>query len=211
MANPELLQYIKTVQVQGFSESTIREALVKSGWPQNDIDEAFRELNPSASVIPSIPVAPVLSTEHPQTLNSFNNSIAGSAIDKSLEYNSPFSIGLAIILFGTLMVLINKIIDDSALFTASVNGKLIFDAVLVVPFLLIAFMLHGSLARDGKRYLIISQPYFVTAAFLVVRLLWDTSAYILNANAAYGVYVVLLLVIAVLTGIIIFVQKYIKN
>jgi hypothetical protein len=80
-----------------------------------------------------------------------------------------------------------------------------------LPFLFVAFVLHGSFSKDNKRYLIISQPYFITAAFLLVRLLWDTSAYILNTNATYGVYVVLVLIIGVLTGIILFVQKYIKN
>ncbi len=210
MANQQLVEYIKKVQLQGFPEVTIREVLNKNGWQPVDINEAYLEIKRIEDILQKdAPMAPVpVLVGQPVIAVSQEKSILEKAV---IEYNSPFSIGLAIILFGALLILVNKVIDDSAISTVNANAKLIFDAMIILPFLVVAFILHGSFSEDNKRYLIISQPYFITSAWLLVRLLWDTSAYILNTNATYGVYVVLILVIAVLTGIVIFIQKYIKN
>lgn len=214
MANQKLVDYIETVGGQGFSEPMIRDVLAKNGWHDQDVNDAFsyirmvKETMASSAPVPDQPAKIDVSVIMP----SINKQASTQTVNNAFEYNSPYSIGLAIILFGALLVLINQIIDDSAWFTSSVNGKLIFDALLILPFLLVAFILHGSFhTEERKHFLIISQPYFLVSAFLLVRLLWDTSAYILDKNATYGVYVVLALIIAVLTGAIIFIQKYIKN
>ena len=212
MANIQLVDYIKKVKLQGFPEVTIREVLTKNGWQQSDVNDAFSEIDRIESILQKdAPLAPnaVLNSSQPSAAVSLDNK---SVLENTvIEYNSPFSIGLAIVLFISLMILINKIIDDSAMSTITVNGKLIFDAMVILPFLVVAFLLHGSFSEDNKRFLILSQPYFLASAFLLVRLLWDTSRYILNTNATYGVYIVLILVISVLTGVILFIQKYIKN
>ena len=210
MANQQLVEYIKKVQLQGFPEETVREVLIKNGWQSIDIESAFTEIKQMEYLLQNdAPLAPGAVAAQPPIINKpISNTIASKPV---VEYNSPFSIGLAIVLFGALLILVNKIIDDSALSAVNANGQLIFDALITLPFLLMAFILHGSFLVDNTRFLIISQPFFVVSAYLLVRLLWHTSAYILNTNATYGVYVVLILVIAVLTGIILFVQKYIKN
>lgn len=214
MANQKLVDYIETVGRQGFSEPMIRDVLSKNGWHEQNVNEAFsyirmiKETMSSSAPVPEKVEKVDVSVMMPSTARSAQTA----EISTINEYNSPYSIGLAIILFGALLVLINQIIDDSAFFTSSINGKLIFDAFLILPFLLVAFVLHGSFhTEERKHFLIISQPYFLVSAFLLVRLLWDTSAYILDKNATYGVYVVLALIIVVLTGVIIFIQKYIKN
>jgi cytochrome c biogenesis factor len=211
MVNPQLIDYIKKVKQQGFLEGSIKEVLIKNGWQVTDIDLAFSEIQQEEMILNSgAPLAPGATLLEPQrtttstVIEDYNNS-------KLTDHNSPFSVGLAIVLLGSLIVLVNKIITDSSTITVNANGELIFDALIILPFLLVAFVLHGSFSRDNKRFLILSQPYFITAAFLLVRLLWDTSTYILNTNATYGVYVVLILVILSLTGIILFVQKYIKK
>jgi tetrahydromethanopterin S-methyltransferase subunit B len=211
MANPQLVEYIKTVQGQGFPESTIREVLAKNGWQSSDVNEALESIKRMEEALqmtaPMAPGGPALketpATEGESQKIDYRNPV--------IEYNSPFSLGLAVVLFISLLILINKMIDDSAISTATINGKLIFDALVILPFLLVAFILHGGFASDNKRYAILSQPYFVASALLVCRLLWDTSVYIWNTNATYGVYIVLVLIIVVLTSIILFVQKYIKN
>jgi hypothetical protein len=212
MANQQLVEYIKKVQLQGFPEVTVREVLVKNGWQPNDINDAFLEIKRVEDLLQKdAPMAPSfvpVSVGQTVKVVSQEKSILEKAV---IEHNSPFSVGLAAVLFIALLILVNKIIDDSAISTVDANARLIFDAMIILPFLTVAFILNGSFSEDNKRYQIISQPYFVTSAWLLVRLLWDTSAYILNTNATYGVYVVLILVIAVLTGIVIFVQKYIKN
>ena len=209
MANEQLTHYIETVQTQGFSVSTIREVLAKNGWQSNDVEEAFSYLKlVKETMVNTAPVAPASLAQTP-AMSSTESTVSDHP---RMVYNSPFSVGLAIVLFGALLILINKTIDDSSWFTRGINSKLIFDALLILPFLLVAFILHGSFHTEQKKnFLIISQPYFLVSAILLVRLLWDTSSYILNKNATYGVYVVLALIIISLTCIIIFVQKYMKN
>lgn len=215
MASEQLTKYIETVSSQGFSEATIREVLSKNGWQSSDVNDAFLYLQQRKnSLSATAPIAPGMSTP-------INNNVANkeqippnlfneSSAHKDVEYNSPFSSGLAVILLVAIMIFLNKVIDDAGLYTNTINARLIFDVLIIIPFILIAFILRESFPNTGKRFLLVSQPYFVVSGVLLVRLLWDTSKYILNTNATYGVYVVLILVILVLTGSILFVQKYIK-
>ncbi len=208
MPSDALIQYIKTAQSQGFPESAIRAVLAQNGWAAPDIENAFSTL----SLVQNIPLPPTQAGQMPSpsvTPAPVSQTAARTVLSKSAEYNSPYSIGLAIIAFVSLLILVNKIIDDTATLTSGINQQLIFDALIIVPFLIMAFILHGSFSENRKRFLILSQPYFVTSGLLLVRLLWDTSRYILNASAVYGVYIVLIIVILVLTGLIIFVRKYI--
>ncbi len=210
MANQQLVEYIKNIKLQGYPEAAVREVLLKNGWQPIDIDTAYIEIKQIENLLQSgAPVAPGATPFQKPVTTISEPAIVNN--NKLIEYNSPFSIGLAIVLFGSLLILVNKIITDSGNITSNINGKLIFDAIIILPFLLAAFILHGSFTSTNKKFLIISQPYFLTSAFLLIRLLWDTSAYILNTNATYGVYVVLILIIISLTGITLFVQKYIKN
>lgn len=214
MANQQLTVYIESVKSQGFSDSTIREVLAKNGWAPHDVDEAFAYIaSVKETLIDTAPMAPgaVASGVIPVTQEKVLTDYYGtSSLKKSVEYNSPFSIGLAIVLIGAIMILLNKVIDDAAYYTTTINAQLVFDALIVIPFLLVAFIMHESFEGTGKRYLLMSQPYFIVSAVLLVRLLWDTSKYILNTSATYGVYIVLIMIILVLTGSILFVQKYIK-
>lgn len=47
MADAQLLQYILAQERAGFREDQIRQSLVSNGYPQEAIDEAFRELGPT--------------------------------------------------------------------------------------------------------------------------------------------------------------------
>lgn len=215
MVSEQLTKYIETVSSQGFSEATIREVLAKNRWQSADVNDAFLYLQQRKnSLSATAPIAPGMSTQINNNVakkeqilsNLFNESSA----HKDVEYNSPFSSGLAVVLLAAIMIFLNKVIDDAGLYTNTINARLIFDVLIIIPFILIAFILRESFPNTGKRFLLVSQPYFVVSGVLLVRLLWDTSKYILNTNATYGVYVVLILVILVLTGSILFVQKYIK-
>jgi len=220
MANEQLTQYIETVSSQGFSEATIREVLAKNGWQNMDVNDAFSyvKLQKDSLMAQAPKASPMMAPQ--ETLSIEMNSVRNDKILSNLydpttqktvvEYNSTFSVGLAVVLIATMMILLNKIIDDAAFYTTTINAQLIFDALIIIPFLLIAFILRESFPNTGRRYLLISQPYFIVSGVLLVRLLWDTSKYILNTNATYGVYVVLILIILILTGSILFVQKYIK-
>ncbi len=209
MINEQLVNYIKTVEAQGFSETAVRDVLAKAGWQGAEIEEAYSHMK----LLKGMPVPVGVVEKHEASVDTATVATPHITTTRShsVEYNSPYSIGLATVLCGAIFILLNKVIDDSAMFTTSINSKLIFDVLLIVPFLIVAFILHESFRGARKKFLIISQPYFLVSGFLLVRLLWDTSSYILNANAAYGVYVVLTLIIIVLTGAILFIQKYIKS
>ncbi|MDE2031262.1 MAG: hypothetical protein KGI58_03345 [Patescibacteria group bacterium] len=214
MVNEQLTHYIETVQSQGYSESTIRDVLAKNGWQPHDIDEAFSYVKLTNNTLSAnAPVAPAnfgAVSNNTAKAEEVTNQSYGEFVHTGPEYNSPFSVGLAIVLVAAIMILLNKVIDDASYYTNTINSQLIFDVLIVIPFILIAFILHESFINTGKRFLLVSQPYFLVSAALLVRLLWDTSKYILNTSATYGVYIVLILIILVLTGSILFVQKYIK-
>lgn len=200
MVNEQIVKYIDNVISQGYPEQTIKDVLTSKGWQMGDIDEAFNYVKLlKANIASQAPVSPTLNNQHTENK------------DKESSIHSPFSYGLAIVLVGAVFILLNKIISDSSYYTSSINAQLVFDVLIIIPFLLIAFILHESFSSHGKRFLLVSQPYFLVSAFLLVRLLWDTSKYILDANVTYGVYVVLVMIILVLTGSILFVQKYIKS
>jgi hypothetical protein len=209
MINEQLVNYIKTVEAQGFSEPAVREVLAKAGWQATEVEEAYAHMKLLKGM--PVPGGTVVTTTQTRTIQSVSTAPTTIKQKVSVEYNSPYSIGLATVLCGAIFILLNKVIDDSEMFTNSINAKLIFDVLLIVPFLVVAFILHESFRDKRRKFLIISQPYFLVSGFLLVRLLWDTSSYILNANAAYGVYVVLVLIIIVLTASILFIQKYIKS
>ena len=126
--------------------------------------------------------------------------------------NSPFSVGLAVVLFVSLFILVNKIIQDvGTSFGNDINNMLLLDAIITIPFLFISFLLYGMASQDRKKLIIVCQPYFIVSAFLFLRLLWHTGAYILDKNATYGVYLVLVMAIFVLTGFVFFLQKFFKS
>ena len=58
MANPQLLDYIQKSLANGVSESQIRSVLLRQGWKNNEINQAFSMDNEQQSIPPLIPTAP---------------------------------------------------------------------------------------------------------------------------------------------------------
>ncbi len=217
MVNKELVEYIKQAKLAGHAEDTIKQALVLQGWQDSDIVQAFAlEKLGSMAPAPSVPVPPApaqVSTEpmRPIIVTPQVQRPVIVARPKRPQINSPLSVLLAIILFFSLLTLVNRIISDINSNVADVSSRLALDAFVVVPFLLIAFLIHYSFSQDNKKFLIISQPYDLVAGWLVVRLLFYVSQFILDKNSTYGVYIVLILIIAALTGIVVFVQRIVRK
>jgi hypothetical protein len=188
MTNDQLKEYVSAAKAAGQSDETIRQNLASHGWQEPAISRA---LNPSSSA---------------ETANHTFFGIRRSRI------NSPYSLLLAIVLTVSLFILGNKAISDvEKYFENEVSTKLIVDALIVLPFLLIAFALHFSIGERSAKYLILSRPYYMVAAWLLIRLMIEVSIYILDKDSAYGVYIVLIMVVAVLTGMVVFAQKYLKK
>ncbi len=190
MINQEIASYIKTQLALGTSHEVIVENLKKVGWADGVILEAYDAVisnNPTTSA----------------------QSAVGQMPTESI--NSPYSSILSVVLVISLFILTNGIFSDIKGMTATDNKILLLEGFFVIPFLLAAFLLHSSFRVDKKRFEILSYPYFIISAWILLRLLWKVGQNIWEANNALGVYIVLGMVVAVLTGVIIFVQRYIKK
>src|SRR3989338_7148144 len=53
MADPRLLQYLKSYMSQGYSHDQLESHLVSQGWNKKDIDDAFDSLAPKAAAPPA--------------------------------------------------------------------------------------------------------------------------------------------------------------
>ena len=198
MLDQNLVTYIKVSLSEGKSHELIKQSLLANGWQEAMIDEAFN-------------------FQATQSTDSVHVAASNVPSTKPLLFyrpatNSPFSVLLALVLTGTLFILTNRIVTDiSNHFDESITSNLIVNGFIVLPFLLLAFLLHTSFGFDNKRYLILSRPYYIIAAWLLIRLLFKVSKYLLDANSAYGVYIVLGLIVGVLTVMVIFIQHYLKK
>lgn len=86
-------------------------------------------------------------------------------------------------------------------------SKLILRAVFVGPVTLIAVILYFSVRGKGKEYGVITLPYFIASLIFLVRLIFGAGQFVLSEYKYYGIYIVLIFIIAVISGVILFVQK----
>ena len=66
MVTPQLVEYIKNTLGRGYAEDKVQDALVKKGWKQADVDEAFRIARGTAAAAP-LQVQSVAGQQTPQT------------------------------------------------------------------------------------------------------------------------------------------------
>ena len=190
--NQEMVSYAKQQLATGVSRVVITENLKNVGWSDEIISETFNFLDTNSSIPINQPLAITTKVE--------SNSI-----------NSPYSIFLVAVLVVSLFILTNGIYSDIKNFTTNLNYTLLLEGLFVIPFLLAAFLIHGFLKDEKQRFKILSLPYFIISAWVFIRLLWKVGENIWKANNALGVYVALGMSVIVLTGIIIFIQRYIKD
>lgn len=92
--------------------------------------------------------------------------------------------------------------------TASPSFRMILNAVIVLPFWIITFLLFVSLKGNRKKYESLLGAYYVTSGWLLIFLFFNVARYIWYSNTVIGVYVVLGMLVVILTGAIWGVQKY---
>ncbi len=189
--NLEIVSYIRKQLALGVPRINIVENLKKVGWSNEVIMESFD----------AISLGTPISEIQPEVMQS----------PEPDSVNSPYSSLLAVVLVISLFILTNGIFSDIKSMTATENQILLFEGLFVIPFLLVAFLLHSSFGNDKARFKILSFPYFIISAWILLRLLWKVGQNIWEAKNALGVYIVLGMVVVVLTGIIIFIQHYIKK
>lgn len=92
---------------------------------------------------------------------------------------------------------------DSAVEFSRLAVRLLF----IGPATFIALFLYFSLRGKGTRYGVITLPYFITSLIFLIRLLFDVGRFVLSAYKVFGIYIVLIFLIVVISGLIFFIQK----
>lgn len=195
MPNPTLIEYIKNAKAHGLAEDVIIQTLLGNGWPADEVHQSLELLQ----IQDQAPRPPVVPTQTPPK-------------KRSPSVNSTYSRLLAVALFVFLIILMNRIYSDvNNYFGGDVSGRLIVNALITIPFLIIALFLHLSFGLHQPRFKILSQPYYLAAGWPLLRLLGNILKYLFDKNSAYGVYFSLLLIVLVLTATVFVVQKYFRK
>ena len=91
---------------------------------------------------------------------------------------------------------------------SSPSFRMIFNAILVLPFWIITFLFFISLKGEHKKYEALLGAYYITSGWLLIFLFFNVARYIWYSDTVMGVYVVLGMLVIILTGAIWGVQKY---
>ncbi len=223
MTDKNLVNYIKNSRAQGASDETIKEVLLGNGWQEQQIKGAFDFINlenMSGVPIPQ-PLTPGTSSVSPGEMKPAESKKATVSRPKT---TSPYSLILAILLFISLAILMNKTIDDAVNYfvpgyssyygdipghaSDNITTRLTVDALIVVPFWFITFLMYYFYREKKERLMVLLLPYYITSGWLLIWLLFQVGLVLLNANATFGVYFVLILMGVVLTGVVWAIQRY---
>lgn len=94
---------------------------------------------------------------------------------------------------------------------SSPSFRMILNAIIVLPFWIITFLLSIFLKEDRKKYEVLLGAYYITSGWLLIFLFFNVARYIWTSNTVMGVYIVLGMLVAILTGAVWAVQKYRHN
>jgi len=87
--------------------------------------------------------------------------------------------------------------------------RLLIHTAFVVPLLLAAFLLyfwlHYKKEKHPKR--IIAYPYFIFAIWMTLHLIFESFYFLIKQYDKLGLYIVLIVLVALLTWLVLFVQK----
>lgn len=129
---------------------------------------------------------------------------------------SPLSVFLTILLLVAVNLLFSKIWFDLARLAGAVypvwdNPSDVYLMVLIYRSIFVGITSFVALFFLGKgrgtRYGIITLPYFIISLIFLVWLLFEVCRYLVVELKSMGIYIVLVLVILIFSGLILFVQK----
>ena len=130
---------------------------------------------------------------------------------------SPLSLVLTIFLVLAVIFLFEQAWNDLGRLAGEHTGygynseielsKLIIRSLFVGPATFIALFLYFSLRGKGTRYGVITLPYFITSLIFLIRLLFNVGVFVLREYKSVGIYIVLIFIIIVISGLIFFIQK----
>jgi len=88
MANEIIVNYIKENQAKGYTDEQLKDALVKGGYQEKDIDEAFKLVSTNAAG----QLDPTLLTKSPDQIERENTGDMGAGLYKGFKKRSPAAV-----------------------------------------------------------------------------------------------------------------------
>ena len=189
------------------TETQIRDVLKSAGWDDVSIHGAYTIVNTELHV-PKPPPSndtPLENEERSDVKHALTDQ-KQQISHQDISVNSPYSIIISVGLLLSLLILGNQLFRDMS-DIKNIATKLIVEAIVITPVLLIIFLLNNSFQDRKKRFQILIQPYYMVAIWMFLRLFVQLLFYLYDKAAAFGIYVALGLIVALLTGVIIFAQK----
>lgn len=90
----------------------------------------------------------------------------------------------------------------------SPSFRMILNAIIVLPFWIITFLLFVSLKEERKKHEALLGAYYVTSGWLLIFLFFNVARYIWYSDTVMGVYIVFGMLVVILTGAVWGIQKY---
>lgn len=202
MANEQLIEYIKKSRATGVADQAIMSLLTANGWDGADINQAFMDIQLAA--VPKPPTPAVV--QSPVAVRP--PVVRQPKLVKADKVNSPYSIILSVGLLVFLFVLGNQMFDDISKIT-DIVGRLMTEAMVITAFFLFVLVLDFLLKEGyGHRFKILVYPYYLLCGWLFLRTFWHVLSYLYDAEAAFGIYAALGLIIALFTGVVFYWQRH---
>jgi branched-subunit amino acid transport protein AzlD len=135
---------------------------------------------------------------------------------------SPIAVILSVFLTITIIFLFGRIWDDLSLlvtpagesirFGRYVSAQVALDrlfvhTLFVVPVVILAIVVYQAVKDKHSHYGALTLPYFIGALLFTARLLWDTGDYVLREYHKWGIYMVLIFLVVVFSGLIFYIQQ----
>lgn len=128
-------------------------------------------------------------------------------IENKKSKTSPFSVIFAVGLTIAALIFFNKIYRDLGEAMRDRTSEITMRTVFVLPVVVIAFVLFFSLYRKDSKYRVGLIPYFITALWLLLRLLIEMGVFFYERYQEATVYVSMILVMFTLTALIFYIQR----
>jgi hypothetical protein len=135
---------------------------------------------------------------------------------------SPIAVLLSVFLTITIIFLFGRIWDDLSLLVTPAGetlrwgryvsaqvalDRLFVHTLFVIPVVILALVVYQAVKDKGSRYGALTLPYFIGALLFTVRLLWDTGDFVIREYHKWGIYIVLIFLVVVFSGLIYYIQQ----
>lgn len=84
---------------------------------------------------------------------------------------------------------------------------IIMHSFFAIPLIIIALVGYFWLYKKGIKYLSLIMPYLISSIFITLMLIIDIGSYVINEYKRTGIYIILVILAVIFSGIVFFVQQ----